>query len=101
MEILPPDRPLALREFVAEVQSFAKAKGWSVATVTDRACGNSKMIPRIFDGGSCTFDQADRVRQYMAYNPPADAPTPVAFAGANGGATRSTVPTDDAAGEAA
>lgn len=78
METLLPDRPPALREFVSDVQAFAKAKGWSVATVTDKACGNSKLIQRILDGGSCTFDQAAKVRDFMENNPPPNPGVPPA-----------------------
>ena len=58
------------KQFVADVEAYAKSVGQTVATVSRRAVGDSKLIKRITSGGSCTFVQAARVRAWIAANPP-------------------------------
>ena len=61
--------PLTI-EFVKEVQEYADACGLKLATVADKAVGNSKLFSRYDDGSDISYHQRVRVRSYIAANPP-------------------------------
>lgn len=60
-----------IEALLSEVDQFAEAHGISPATVTSKAVGNSRLYSRMRNGGSCTIRIAERLRAYMAANPPA------------------------------
>lgn len=57
-------------DIIRELESYAEMVGLSPATVTSRAVSNSRLYERMKAGGSCSLKTADRVRSYMAANPP-------------------------------
>lgn len=60
-----------MEQFIEDVEAYATACGLLPTTVVQRAAGaNGAAWQRWKDGGSCSMRTADRVRQYMADNPP-------------------------------
>lgn len=61
-----------MEQFIAEVEAYAAAVGLEPSTVVQRAAGVSGAIWKRWKSGeaSCTLTTADRVRAYMAENPP-------------------------------
>ncbi len=55
---------------ISDIETFASLRGIAPATVTSRGVGNSRLYHRLKNGKSCTLDVAERLRAYMAENPP-------------------------------
>ncbi|MBL4929359.1 hypothetical protein [Fuscibacter oryzae] len=56
-------------QIIAEIESYATARGLAPATVTSRAVGNSRLYHRLKAGAGCTLTIAERLRAYMAEHP--------------------------------
>jgi hypothetical protein len=59
-----------LSSFLLEVEAYAFACGLAPATVTSRAVSNSRLYSRLKDGGDASTETIERVRDFMAQNPP-------------------------------
>lgn len=60
-----------MEQFLAEVEAYAAACGLQPTTVIQRAVGASGAAWRKWkSGASCSLVTADRVRAYIAKNPP-------------------------------
>lgn len=57
-------------QLISEIECYAAERHVAPATVTSRAVGNSRLYRRLKDGKSCTLSVAERLRKYMADNPP-------------------------------
>lgn len=55
---------------ISEIEAYAAARSLAPATVTSRAVHNSRLYAHLKSGGDCTTRIVDRLRQYMAANPP-------------------------------
>jgi tryptophan synthase beta subunit len=67
---------MAQTDIISEIETFAAQAGIAPATVTSRAVQNSRLYQRMKDGGSCTIQTAGRIRDYIAAQVVAPAPTP-------------------------
>lgn len=56
--------------FIAEISAYAASIGLRPSTVCLRAVGNGHLYNRLTDGGDCSSRTMERVRRYMADNPP-------------------------------
>lgn len=64
---------LFMEQFLSDVEAYAAACGLRPTTVVQRAVGASGAAWRKWkSGSSCSLITADRVRAYMAANPPPD-----------------------------
>lgn len=62
---------LAMEQFLSEIEAYAAARGIQPTTVVQRAVGASGATWRKWkSGASCSLVTADRLRAYMAANPP-------------------------------
>lgn len=60
-----------MEQLIVEVEEYAAACGLKPGTVVQRAVGASGVIwQRWKEGGSCSMRTADRIRAWMAANPP-------------------------------
>ena len=60
-------------ELLRDIQAYADTCGLTPGTVIQRAAGASGGAwQRWLAGGSCSVRTADRIRAYMAANPPRD-----------------------------
>jgi hypothetical protein len=68
-----------MEQLMKEIRAYAASRGIKPATVLQIAGGLGGMVWAKWEAGSatCTLSMADRLRAYMAANPPA-APAPVA-----------------------
>jgi hypothetical protein len=60
----------ANQQLVAEIEAYAEAVGMAVSTICKKAGGNSEIVRKIRRGGTVTLPIADRIRAYIAANPP-------------------------------
>lgn len=59
---------------MTEIREYAAARGILPTTVVQSAeCGSGSTWAKWEAGSSCTLKTADKIRKYMADNPPADA----------------------------
>lgn len=66
---------LIMEQFIAEIETYAAACGLQPTTVIQRAIGASGATwGKWKAGASCSMASADRVRTYIAENPPACRP---------------------------
>lgn len=61
---------MSIENLISEVEAYAKARSLSPATVISRAVDNGRLYGRLKSGFGCHVDTADRIRRYMASNPP-------------------------------
>lgn len=63
-----------MEQLVEEIRRYADARGVKPATVLQVAAGLSGTVWRKWETGeaACTLPIADRIRLYMAANPPRD-----------------------------
>lgn len=57
-------------DLASQIKAYADQRGIAPATVTSRAVQNSRLYKRLSEGGSCTMRIAQRLRDFMAANPP-------------------------------
>lgn len=57
-------------DLIREVQQYAAARNIAPATVISRAANNGRLYGRLTKGFGCTLKTAERIRAYMASNPP-------------------------------
>ena len=55
---------------VTEIEDHAAARGLAPATITSRAVRNSRLYRHLKAGGDCTTRTVQRLRDYIASNPP-------------------------------
>lgn len=65
-------------DLITEIEKYALSQGIAPATVTSRAVQNSRLYHRMKDGGGCNLIIAERLRAYIAANPPPPIPMPEA-----------------------
>ncbi len=61
-------------EFLTEARAYCKARNIKLATLGRYAVDDKEPFPRLERGGQCYPRTMDRVRAYMAENPPAQTP---------------------------
>lgn len=61
-----------MEQFISEIRTYAAAVGVKPGTVLQRAGGLSGKVWPTWEAGTatCTLAMADRIRAYMAANPP-------------------------------
>ena len=57
-------------DIIKEITDYSLKVGLSSATVCRRAVGNSRLPARLQAGQSCTIRTLEKLRAYMAENPP-------------------------------
>lgn len=62
---------MSTSQLISEVEAHAERCGLSPATIISRAVSNGRLYGRLKNGHGCTLDTAERIRAYMAENPPA------------------------------
>lgn len=62
---------MSTSQLISEVEAHAQRCGLSPATIISRAVSNGRLYGRLKNGNGCTLDTAERIRAYMAQNPPA------------------------------
>ena len=67
-----------MEQFISEIRAYAAALGVKPGTVLQRAGGLSGKVWPTWEAGTatCTLTMADRIRAYMAANPPTLTETP-------------------------
>ena len=62
---------MVMEEFIKELASYAKSVGLKPGTVVQNAgVGGGGTWSKWESGGSCSMRTADKLRKYMAQNPP-------------------------------
>lgn len=65
-------------QFISEIEAYAVARGIEPTTVIQYAANASGVTwLRWKSGGGCSVRTMDRVRAYMAANPPEPSPNPI------------------------
>jgi hypothetical protein len=66
-----------MEQFIDEIRAYAAAVGVKPGTVLQRAGGLGGKVWPTWEAGtaSCTMAMADRIRRYMADNPPIATPS--------------------------
>lgn len=57
-------------QLIQSIADYADRANLSPATVTKRAVDNSRLYQRLSDGYGCTLKTAERIRAFIAENPP-------------------------------
>ena len=57
-------------DILSEIRSHCRNTGISESTFGLRAVNDGKLVERLSAGRTITLDTADRIRAYMASNPP-------------------------------
>lgn len=60
-----------LREIIAEIDAYSRRTGLKHSTICQHALGNALFYERINRRADQLDDQVERLRAYMASNPPA------------------------------
>ena len=61
-------------DFLKTIREYAAARGIKPETVTFYATGDNTLVKRLENGGTCKPRVHDRVLEYIAKNPPPEAP---------------------------
>lgn len=59
-----------IEQFLTEAQAYCEARGIKPATLGQYAVDDKHLLPRLARGGQCYPRTIERVRAYMAQNPP-------------------------------
>lgn len=61
-----------IQDFLSEAKAYCDARGIKLTTLSRYAVDDKELFPRLERGGQCYPRTIDRVRHYMAQNPPSD-----------------------------
>jgi len=67
-----PYRAMQTHSITSEIKEHADKLGIAPATLTSRAVQNSRLYRHLEEGGDCTTRTVNRIRQWIAENPPAE-----------------------------
>lgn len=60
-----------MKKLIDDIETYCSSVGMAPSTLGLRAAGDGKFVTRLKAGGRCWPETEDRVRAYMAKNPPA------------------------------
>ena len=58
------------RDLMLEIEDYCAEVGWKTSTFSRIAAGDGKFFKRIAAGGRCWPETVEKIRSYMADNPP-------------------------------
>lgn len=59
-----------MEHLISEIKAYCEARGISTGTFGSYAVGDGKFMDRLERGGQCLPKTVEKVRDYMAANPP-------------------------------
>ena len=70
MGIIIPIGVMSTDDLIQEVEAYANERGLAPATIISRAVNNGRLYGRLKAGFGCNMKTAERIRAFMAENPP-------------------------------